>query len=128
MQEDSSLKSIKIFFQIIHVEMYIHLPSGIYLLDRIYKGDEVDRNTIERLALGNHALYTKNINILAFCLDLPLVAISCLCRSHTRRHLARIGVCGHFRFEIDWQTRNLALRAPVVQAAGYPIRPELIAS
>ena len=124
MHEDSSFKSTKKKFQITHAEMYIHLPSGIYLLDRIYKGDEVDRNTIERLALGNHALYTKNVNILAFCLDYPLVEISCLFRSHTRRHLARIGVCGHSRFEIDWQTRNLALRAPVVQAAGYPIPPE----
>ena len=59
MQEDSSLKSTNKKSEIIHVEMYIHLPSGIYLLDKIYKGDEVDRNTIKRLALGSHALHTK---------------------------------------------------------------------
>ena len=128
MQEDSSLKSTNKRSEIIHVEMYIHLPSDIYLLDRIYKGDEEDRNTIERLALGNHALHTKSVNILAFCLGYPLVEISCLCRNHTRRHLARIGVCDHFRFGIDWETHNLALGVPVVQAADYSIRPKSIAS
>ena len=113
---------------IIHVEMYIHLPSDIYLLDRIYKGDEVDRNTIERLAFGNHALHTKKSNIPAFCLGYPPVEISCLCRSHTRHHLARIGACDRFHFGIDWKTRTLASVVPVVQAADYSIRPKLIAS
>ena len=113
--------------EIIHVEMYIHLLSGIYLLDRIYKGDEVDHSTIKRLALGNHALHIKSVNILASCLGYPLVEIACLCRSHTRRHLARIGAYDRFRFGIGWKTRNLALVVPVVQAADYSIRLKLIA-
>ena len=114
--------------RIIHVEMYIHLPSGIYLLDRIYKGDEVVRNTIDRLAFGNHALHTKKSNIPAFCLGYPPVEISCLCRSHTRRHLARIGAYDRFHFGIGWKTRILASVVPVVQAADYSIRLKSIAS
>ena len=41
---------------IIHVEKYTRLPSDIYLLERIYKEGEVDRNTNEASASSDQVI------------------------------------------------------------------------
>lgn len=84
------------------------------------------RNTNNNQCQATKVLIWRHI--LAFCLGSRPVEISCLCRSHTHRHLARIGACDRFRSGIGWDTRNLAFVVPVVQAADYSIRLELIAN
>ena len=55
--------------------------------------------------------------VLASCLGRPLVEVSCLYRSHNRRHLVRTDVYDRCHSGIGWDTRSLGLAVPVLPAA-----------
>lgn len=57
--------------------------------------------------------------VLASCLGHPLVEVSCLYRSHNRRHLVRTDVYDRCHSGIGWDTRSLGFAVSALPAADY---------